>query len=115
VAAESYNQDGLISVHNHEFMHDVRFIEAYQRGVSATGQDYQWHWRVHLGLWAAQTAARLPGDFVECGVNRGFLSSSIMQLLDWDRLGKQFYLLDTFHGIDSRYLSEDDRREGVVE
>jgi hypothetical protein len=114
VAADPYHQDGLISVHNHEFMGDARFVEAYQRGVAATGHDYQWHWRVHIGLWAAQTAARLPGDFVECGVNKGFLSSSIMRLLDWDRLDKQFYLLDTFRGIDARYLSEDDLREGVV-
>jgi hypothetical protein len=115
VQADSYNQDGLTSVHNHEFMCEARFVDAYRRGVVATGQDYQWHWRVHIGLWAAQTAARLPGDFVECGVNKGFLSSSIMQLLDWDRLGKQFYLLDTFRGIDSRFLSEDDVREGVVQ
>lgn len=115
MAADSYNQDGLVSVHNHEFMREARFVDAYQRGVAATGTDYQWHWRVHIGLWAAQTAARLPGDFVECGVNKGFLSSSIMRLLDWDRLGKQFYLLDTFRGIDARYLSEEDLREGVVQ
>ncbi len=112
---DAYNQDGLISVHNHEFMQEPRFTAAYQRGVAAAGQDYHWHWRVHIGLWAAQTAVRLPGDFVECGVNRGFLSSSIMQRLDWDALGRQFYLLDTFRGVDPRYLSDDDRREGVVE
>ena len=110
---DTYDQDGLISVHNHEFMHDPRFIAAYTRGVAAAGQDYNWHWRVHIGLWAAQTAIRLPGDFVECGVNRGFLSSSIMQALDWDSLGRTFYLLDTFQGIDMRYLSDEDRREGV--
>lgn len=95
-------------------MSDPRFVAAYARGVAAVGQDYQWHWRVHIGLWAAQTAARLPGDFVECGVNRGFLSSSIMAWLDWDRLGKHFYLLDTFRGIDSRYLTDTDREEGVM-
>ena len=115
MTADTYNQDGLISVHNHEFMGERRFADAYKRGVAATGTDYQWHWRVHIGLWAAQTAARLPGDFVECGVNKGFLSSSIMQRLDWDSLGKQFYLLDTFRGMDVRYLSEEDVREGVVE
>lgn len=111
---ETYDQDGLTSIHNHEFMTDPRFAAAYARGVAAVGQDYRWHWRVHIGLWAAQTAARLPGDFVECGVNRGFLSSSIMALLEWDTLGKQFYLLDTFRGIDSRYLSESDRAQEVM-
>ena len=39
---------------------------AYQRGIEATaGQDYyQWHWRVHIGLWAAASASRLDGDFL---------------------------------------------------
>ncbi len=95
-------------------MEDDRFVAAYQRGVSAAGQDYLWHWRVHIGLWAAECGARLSGDFVECGVNRGFMSSSIMQRLDWNRRDRQFYLLDTFSGVDQRYLSDDDIREGVM-
>jgi len=112
---DAYDQDGLTSVHNHEFMEDPRFVAAYQRGVIAAGQDYKWHWRVHIGLWVAQNAARLSGDFVECGVNRGFLSSSIMAFLDWDRLGKKFYLLDTFRGIDERDLASDEARRKNAE
>ncbi len=115
VTPDAYNQDGLISLHNHEFMEAPRFVAAYQRGVQAAGQDYRWHWRVHVGLWAAECAARLPGDFVECGVNYGFLSSAIMQYLDWDTLGKQFYLLDTFQGLDVRYVSEGERAGGIME
>ena len=88
MTADTYIQDGLISVHNHESMGEARFGDAYQRGVAATGTDYQWHWRVHIRLWAAQTAAHLPGDFVECGVTRGF-SAALMQRLAWDRLGQQ--------------------------
>ncbi|MFO1082638.1 MAG: hypothetical protein U1E23_18685 [Reyranellaceae bacterium] len=61
---------------------DEVFKQAYARGVQAAGRDYRWQWRVHIGLWAARHAAHPPGDFVECGVNRGFLSSSIMQMLD---------------------------------
>jgi hypothetical protein len=52
---------------------------------------------------------------VECGVNRGFLSSAIMDYLDWDSLGKQFYLLDTFRGIDERFVSPVDRASGALE
>jgi SAM-dependent methyltransferase len=110
-----YDQDGLRSIHNHEFMDDPAFRKAYQRGVRAAGQDYRWHWRVHIGLWAAACAARLEGDFVECGVNRGVLSSAIMEYLDWDSLGKQFYLLDTFRGLDERFVSPEDRASGAVE
>lgn len=99
-----YDRDGLISIHNHDFMTDPSFQKAYERGVKAAG-DYRWQWRVHIGLWAAQTAARLDGDFVECGVNRGFLSSAIMEYLDWDTTGKTFYLLDTFAGLDDRQIT----------
>lgn len=107
VDPKAYNQDGLRSVHDHSFMNDPRFQAAYARGVQAA-TDYAWHWRVHVGLWAAESAAQLQGDFVECGVNRGFLSSAIMQYLDWDKLGRSFYLLDTFAGMDERYMGDSD-------
>lgn len=110
-----YDQDGLRSRHNHEFMHDPEFQAAYARGVQAAGADYGWHWRVHTGLWAARMAAKLPGDFAEFGVNRGFMSSAIMHLLDWNGTGRRFYLLDTFAGIDERYINDDDRAIGVIE
>lgn len=101
-----YNSDGLISIHNHDFLNEPEFKRAYDRGVAAAG-DYRWYWRVHIGLWAAKTAANVEGDFVECGVNRGFMSSAIMQYLDWDRTGKTFYLLDTFAGLDKQQLANE--------
>ena len=112
-----YAQDGLVSVHNHDFMRDPEFVRAYGRGLQALGghDDYRWHWRIHVGLWAAATAARLDGDFVECGVNRGFLSSAIMESLDWDRLGRTFWLLDTFAGVDERLVSAEERRDGALQ
>jgi hypothetical protein len=110
-----YDQDGLRSIHNHEFMTDPDFLRAYNRGVKAVGCDYQWHWRVHVGLWAAASAAKLPGDFVECGVNRGFMSSAIMTLLNWDSTGRAFYLLDTFAGIDERYISPEEKVAAIME
>jgi hypothetical protein len=109
-----YDQDGLRSIHNHEFMSDPAFQRAYARGVAAVGADYRWHWRVHVGLWAASCASRIDGDFVECGVNRGFLSSAIMALLDWDRTGKTFYLLDTFTGLDERLVSPEEMSDGIL-
>lgn len=109
-----YSQDSLKSIHNHEFMKDASFCRAYARGVLAAG-DYNWHWRVHIGLWAAYSASKLDGDFVECGVNRGFLSSAIMEYLKWDSLCKIFYLLDTFAGLDEHYLSEKEIKSGAIE
>lgn len=112
-----YAQDGLISVHNHAFMDDEAFVRAYARGLQALGgrEDYQWHWRIHIGLWAARCAWSLRGDFVECGVNRGFLSSAIMEHLDWDRGGRMFYLLDTFAGLDERFVSREELIGGALD
>ncbi len=110
-----YQYDGLASKHNHDFMIDPSYVAAYQRGIEATGCDYKWYWRVHIGLWAARSAAKHEGDFVECGVNYGFLSSAIMKDLDWDTTGRQFYLLDTFTGLDERYLSDNEKNGGVIE
>jgi hypothetical protein len=108
----TYDQDGLISVHNADFMREPRFAAAYKRGIEAAGCDYNWHWRVHVALWAASHASTLPGDFVECGVNRGFLSSAVMHYLDWNLLNKRFFLLDTFKGLDERFISEEEKAAG---
>lgn len=110
-----YSKDGLTSIHNHEFENDAFFMNAYDRGIKAVGEDYHWHWRVHIGLWAAYTANRLAGDFIECGVNKGFMSSAIMEFLDWDTTGKVFYLLDTFRGIETRCLNSSEIEDGVAE
>jgi hypothetical protein len=115
-APGAYAQDGLISVHSHAFMQDPAFIRAYARGVKAIGgvDSYQWHWRIHIGLWAARVASSLEGAFVECGVNRGFLSSAIMEYLNWNHLDRDFFLLDTFTGLDARYVSDGERADGAL-
>jgi hypothetical protein len=116
-APAAYAQDGLISVHAHGFMHEPAFMKAYARGVRAIGgvDRYQWHWRVHVGLWLANVATQLEGDFVECGVNRGFLSSAIMEYLEWNKCERDFYLLDTFTGLDQRQITQREREQGALE
>jgi hypothetical protein len=42
---------------------------------------------------------KLPGDFVECGVNRGGMASAVMKYADFLESNKKFYLLDTYCGI----------------
>jgi hypothetical protein len=110
-----YDQDCLRTQHNHEFMNDPEFQAAYARGIKAAGMDYGWPWRVHTGLWAAHCASKLEGDFVERGVARGFLSSVIMHDLNWDSTGRTFYLLDTFCGIDERYVTPTELAEGKLD
>ncbi len=110
-----YDQDGLKTVHNHDFLRDIIFRRSYDRGVAAVGSDYHWEWRVHVGLWVAFCASKLEGDFVECGVNRGFLSSAIMENLGWDQLNKIFYLLDTFTGVDEKTILEGPHTQEEIE
>lgn len=107
-----YAQDGLFTVHSAGFRADPEFQAAYARGVQAgRGADPGFEWRVHVACWAAQTALRVKGDFVECGVNAGFLSSAIMNKLRWNTLGRRFYLIDTFTGpIFSQYSAEEVRK-----
>lgn len=38
-----------------------------------------------------------------------------MRSLNWDETGRMYYLLDTFSGIDERYISEKERQGGVIE
>jgi hypothetical protein len=94
-----YARDGLFTMHNDHFRRDEAFRAAYERGVEASrGFDPKMEWRVHVALWAASAASRAAGDFVECGVNAGFVSSAIMHSLDWRKSGRQFHLIDTFSG-----------------
>ncbi len=78
------------------------------------GVDPHIEWRLHVALWAALTASRVPGDFVECGVNAGFVSSAIMQRLDWQKVGKRFYLIDTFAGPVFTQYSTSEGNEGRI-
>lgn len=99
IVFKSRFEDGLYSSHIAAFFDDPRFARAYSLGES-TGS---WHgaklrWRVYTCCWAAEHALSLPGDFVECGVNRGGFARAIIDYVGFDRHPRDFYLLDTFCG-----------------
>jgi hypothetical protein len=104
-----YAQDGLFTLHNDDFRRDPVFQAAYRRALEAShGIDPRIEWRVHVALWVAGAALRAPGNFVECGVNAGFMSSAIMQRLNWNGTGRKFYLVDTFTGpVLEQYSAEE--------
>jgi len=113
----TYNQDGLISIHNCDFIKDENFIRAYQKGENL---DSWWkgqiHWRVHILFWAVTRALQLEGDFVECGVNRGGFARSIIEYVDFGRIkDKKYYLLDTFEGLLEEYISAEEKAYGIDE
>ena len=108
-----YTYDGLISdprvIHNHDFMCNPQYIHAYKVAEKALGYEHKMFWRLHVALWCASQAQKLPGDFVECGVWRGFLATAIMNYIPWPTDNRQFYLFDTWEGLDERYLTEKER------
>ena len=106
------------------FLDDPRFLSAYHRGINSghkigeaygLGNDLGIEWRVHVCCWAAFHAKRLPGDFVECGVNTGILSLAICDYIDFNKTGKRFWLFDTFQGIPEHQMSEDERKCRIAE
>jgi hypothetical protein len=114
-----YNFDGLRNdpkiIHNHDFMRDPRFVRAYRRAVSSAGTEYQhYYWRVHVALWCASLALTREGDFVECGVYKGLLSTAIMSYFDWNIINRKFYLFDTFEGVDERQLRDAEINKGTI-
>lgn len=75
-------------------------------------EDLHIEWRLHVLLWAASQALRLPGDFVECGVNTGIFSLAICDYVDFNSSSKSFWLFDTFDGIPEDQVNERERNLG---
>jgi len=113
----TYNQDGLITQHNCDFIEETDFKYAYQTGESLNSWwNSKIHWRIHTMFWAAQRAVNLEGDFVECGVHRGGFSRAIIEYIKFEKLtNKKFYLLDTFEGLSEKHVSEDEKKLGVLD
>lgn len=112
----NYASDGLYTLRNADFLQDPRFVKATQAAKRATNyENYRHTWRTHVSLWAASHGMKLEGDFVECGVWKGFNARAIFEYLDFTNSGRKFYLLDTYRGMDSRYISADERARGLTE
>ena len=99
------------------------FLEAYKTGLKTieplgdAGNVYRYDMqRVYVCCWAAKHGLSLAGDFVECGVNAGFLSRAVMQYIEFEKHpSRNFYLLDTFTGLDISQLSPGERAMGLEE
>lgn len=111
----TYQEDGLGTTHNCDFMKDELFIKSFNLGVSTRawgGKNAENHWRMYVVCWAANHAKHLEGDFVECGVNTGGYSRAIINYVDFKNMKKKFYLLDTFCGLSEKYISEEEKKLG---
>ena len=105
-----YREDGLACIHNCDFLQDPGFQKAYAAGCE-TGSWGSWplRWRAYVICWC-EIGQLLPGDFVECGVNRGGNVRMIMEYVDFSGLKKRFLLFDTFKGFSKSHLLPEERK-----
>jgi hypothetical protein len=108
---EFYVHDSLCTNHNHDFMNDATFVQAYTAAmVCVGGRDYRTYWRVHisstLAVWAGQ---RGEGVFVECGVADGATAMAALTTLELENLKiPVVYLFDTFSGFDPNQIPNEE-------
>lgn len=101
--------DNLIALdRNMGFYEDARFMQAFKAVVTPKTHEPSLIWRLHVLAWAADHCLRLPGDFVECGVFKGFSTAVLAQYLDFAKLPQRWFLYDTFSGVPERQLNSDD-------
>lgn len=106
IFARVYAQDNLITFNrNLSFTKDENFRRAFE-AEAVTPQEKSLAWRLHTLCWAASHCANVPGDFVECGVWRGFSFAVVTEYLKFENLKKKLYLYDTYQGIPADYNSE---------
>jgi hypothetical protein len=97
-----YEADGLTSIHNHSFMEEEKFKDAYGYVSRLLGKDYGWYWRNYIGIRLACMARNRSLNFVECGVGQGWMSLSILRYFRRNYGVTPFMtLFDTFTGIDA--------------
>ncbi len=70
-------------------------------------------WRIWILTQCARRCSRLNGNFAEFGVYRGGYAFMVLSLADL-RDDKQFFLFDTFGGIPSSHLTQQETEEGFA-
>jgi O-methyltransferase len=99
---KSYIGDGMASNHVFDFLHDNKFINAYNEGKKTGAIKFhptEIHYRAYFACYFSKFSSKLDGDFVECGAGRGLLTKTIITYLNFEKINKSFYLFDTFKGI----------------
>lgn len=105
-----FAEDGLSTIHNCDFLEDARF----QRALACAEKTDSWHgwpmrWRAYIVCWCAEWAMHLPGDFVECGVNKGGYARMILEYVTFEDSGKRMFLFDTFRGFSDTHLRPEEQ------
>ena len=105
-----YANDMLICMwRNLSFTGDKLFMQSYRSSIT-NKQEESLLWRLHVLGWAAKNALNVGGDFIECGVFKGFCSAVLCKYLEFNNLTRNFYLYDTFEGLPEETSTEAERK-----
>ena len=96
--------DMLISNRNAFFLDDPEFYNLFYECAKADMYK-QMAWRLHVLDFFLSQSLKVPGDYVECGVFRGFKSYFLMQKHKLNMASRKCFLFDTFSGISEKYDS----------
>ncbi|HEY9688077.1 MAG TPA: TylF/MycF/NovP-related O-methyltransferase [Coleofasciculaceae cyanobacterium] len=109
----TYKEEGLWTTKNVDFLEDPAFQRAFKLGKE-TGSwgKRSLRYRNYIICWAATQGAALEGDFVECGVNKGGFARMIIDYVGFEKLNKQFWLLDTYEGLVEECFTEEEKACG---
>lgn len=109
----TYTQNGLFTIHNSDFKDDSQFLQAFREAEAETGFSHPAPWRCYVNVWAATHAAKVGGDFVECGVYRGFTAHLLCRMIDIDNTKRRFHLVDSYEGLDCEHLTPGEMELGM--
>ena len=65
-----------------------------------------YYWQLHTVIWAVRSCLKLPGDFVELGVHKGYTTAIVAEYIDFAAMDRTWYLYDTFEGIPEDLLNK---------
>lgn len=110
----AYVTDSLVTSNNCDFIKEQRFSKAYiAAAATKPWEGFTLQWRVYIVCYFANLVKDLEGDFVECGVNTGAYSRAVIEYVDFQSLSKQFFLFDTFSGLDFSQLIDQEKEIGI--
>ena len=101
--ATYFDKFNLITRMNSSCIRDHQFLESIQYAEYITKQSRP-QWTSYNLIWAASHSINIEGDFVECGVEKGFHALTILNYLKNNFQNKKFYLLDSWEGVDINNL-----------
>lgn len=106
---EVHAQDNLVMLDRNTTFAKEPAFSALLADIAISPTEGDLGWRLHVACWFAEQAITLGGDFVECGVLRGFTSFGLCRHLNFQQYAGKFWLFDTFNGLPEQYSSDSER------